>query len=137
CHSVTVSSENAENVVNPPRSPVISKGASALPRPASTTTSSPIRNEPATFTATVPAGNPGPNSRPAPILTPWRATAPTAPPSATCKTGCIIALTCSRAGAKSTDPPSAAPLQPLADEPVQPLFQLAFKAALDRGVKHR
>ena len=53
--SRNVSSEKAENVVNPPKIPVISKGAHG-PRSANATHSTPIRNDPTIFTASVPNG---------------------------------------------------------------------------------
>ena len=86
-NSLIVSIPNAENVVNPPRTPISRKActsslsglcASAYP------TINPIRKHPTAFTARVPYGNPDPPATPfTPITTRYRATAPTTPPTPT------------------------------------------------------
>src|SRR6185369_2632801 len=78
-----VSKLNVEYVVNPPITPVVSArrsvgGSTAPSRPRYITTAT--RNDPITFTASVPYGNAGPNISSAQPDTTYRAPVPNAPP---------------------------------------------------------
>jgi hypothetical protein len=138
-HSVTVSSEKAENVVNPPSSPVATKGTDASARAAPPPPRRrPISSDPSTFAASIASGNSvGPVSRSTPMP---------AQIAQRCADGAAdgdkgqgrdharsVAPDPRESTVSGRAPGSAAQLC----EIVEPLLQVAFEAAFDRLVEVR